>query len=97
MKGYATIGTIYSLREETSSKRLLWAVTENNGIDKTSTLTVIEDCPENGKTVTVDAKWLYSVEPLGPILPPNGEIVIENEREFIKPLEEEKSATARLK
>lgn len=88
MQGYASIGTIYSLREQHSDKSLIWAVIENNSNDNTSTLLVVEDCPENGKQVKVDAKWLYEREPIGPVFPPNGEIVIENGVEFVKPVEE---------
>lgn len=89
MKGYPQIGAIYSLIHNKIPKSLLWAVTENDSINKTSTVTVIEDCPEKGYTATVNAQWLYSREPVGPIMTPNGEIVIENGREFIKPLEKE--------
>ncbi len=88
MNGYASIGAIYLLREQNGTKNLLWAVIENNLNDKTSTLSVVEDCSEIGKKVKVDAKWLYEREPVGPILPLAGEIVIENGREFIRPVEE---------
>lgn len=88
MQGYASIGTIYSLRERYSDKSLIWIVIENNSNDKTSTLLVVEDCLENGKKVKVDANWLYEIAPIGPILPPIGEIVVENGIEFIKPVEE---------
>jgi len=88
MDGYASIGAIYFLRERHSSKSLIWAVIENNSNDNTSTLLVVEDCPENGKKVKVDAKWLYEREPIGPIFPPVGEIVIENGIEFVRSIEE---------
>lgn len=85
MKGYASIGATYYLREESRSKGLIWSVIENNTIENTSTLIVVEDCPENGKKVAVDAKWLFGIEPIGPIMPPDGEIVVENGIEFIRP------------
>ena len=88
MKGYASIGTIYSLREQHSDKILIWAVIENNSNDNTSTLVVVEDCPEIGKRVKVDAKWLYEREPLGPIFPPAGEIIIKQGIEFIRTIKE---------
>lgn len=88
MQGYACIGTIYSLREQHSDKSLIWAVIENNLNDKTSTLLVVANCPENGKKVKVDAKWLYEREPIGLILPPAGEIVVENGIEFVRQIEE---------
>lgn len=89
MQGYATIGTMYSLREQNSDKSLIWAVIENDSNDNTSTLLVVEDCPKKGKQVKVDATWLYEREPIGPILPPNGEIVIEHGIEFVRPIREE--------
>lgn len=85
MQGYANIGTLYLLPDQNSTKILLWAVIENNLNDKTSTLSVVEDCPEKGMKAKIDAKWLYERESIGPILPPAGEIVIEEGREFIKP------------
>lgn len=88
MEGYAIIGALYYLREQYSDRSLLWAVIENNSNDNTSTLVVVEDCPENGKKVKVAAKWLYEREPIGPIFPPTGEVIIENGIEFIKPIEE---------
>lgn len=89
MEGYPSMGTIYSLREQYGAKRLIWAVIENNLNDKTSTLVVVEDCPENGKKAKVDAQWLCERSPIGPILPPDGEIVVENGIEFVRPVEEE--------
>lgn len=88
MQGFANIGTIYSLREKPSDKSRIWIVIENNSNDKTSTLLVIEECPEKGKKVVVDANWLYEREPIGPILLPSGEIVIKDGIEFVKPVEE---------
>lgn len=88
MEGYATIGAIYSFRPQHSDKNLMWAVIENNSNDNTSTLLVVEKCPENGRKVKVDAKWLYDQEPIGPILPPAGEIIIEDGKEFVRPVEE---------
>ena len=96
MQGYAKIGTIYLLREEHSRKNLVWAVIENNSNDKTSTLLVIEACPENGIKAKVDAQWLYERDPIGPIFPVNGDIVVEDGIEFIKP-HEEKAPTKVLK
>ena len=88
MEGFSHIGTLYSLREPKEDKSLLWAVIENNLNDKTSTLSVVEDCSENGKKVKVDAKWLNEIAPIGPILRPAGEIVIENGIEFIRQVDE---------
>lgn len=85
MKGYSHIGTLYLFRLPKGTKSLLWTVVENNSNDQTSTLEVVEKCPEQGTTVKVDAKWLYEREPVGPIFPSTGEIVIENGIEFIKP------------
>lgn len=100
MHGYACIGSLYMLREREYSDRLLWAVVSNNRIDKTTTLMVVEDCEEKGKTITIAAKSLWDKKPVGPILPPKREIVTENGIEFIKPFvkeeEEEKSATMRF-
>ena len=94
MKGYPHLGTLYLLRIQTSnsngSNSLVWSVIENNSNNNTSTLMVVEDCSEKGEKATVDATLLNEREPLGPILPPNGEIVIENVIEFIRPGEEEK-------
>ena len=87
MEGYARIGTLYLLRVPKGTKRLLWAVIENNSNDTTSTLEVVEECPEKGMRAKIDAKWLYEREILGPILPPLGDIVIENGIEFIKQIE----------
>lgn len=91
MKGYASIGTLYLLRHPKVNKSLLWVVVENNSNDKTSTLTVVEECQENGMKAKVDAKWLYEREPVGPIFPPSGEIVVENGIEYVKPISEEKT------
>ncbi len=88
MEGYAILGSIYLLREKPSDKDLVWLVIENNSNDKTSTLMVVEHCPEYGKKVKVDAKKLYDREPIGPILPLAGDIVVENGVEFAKPVEE---------
>lgn len=87
MEGYAHIGTLYLLREPKGEKKLVWSVIENNSNDETSTLVVVEECSKKGMKAVVNAKWLYEREPIGPILPPSGDIVIENGREFIRPIE----------
>ena len=86
MEGYASIGTLYMLRHPKVHKRLLWVVVENNSNDKTSTLKVIEEGQEKGMKAKVDAEWLYEREPLGPFFEPDGEIVVENGIEYIKPI-----------
>lgn len=91
MEGYASIGTLYLLRHPKVNKSLLWVVVENNSNDKTSTLTVVEECQEKGMKAKIDAKWLYEREPVGPIFPPAGEIVVENGIEYVKPISEEKT------
>lgn len=88
MPNYASIGTLYYLQEQYGSPKLIWSVIENNFNEKTSTLMVVESCEEYGKKVKVDAKWLYDKTPIGPIIPQEGEIVIENGREFIRPIQE---------
>ena len=43
--------------------------------------------------IKADAKWLYEKEPIGPIFPPAGKIVIEDDIEYIKvPKEKIKSS-----
>ena len=102
MKGYAHIGTLYLLREPKGDKNLVWAVIENNSNDETSTLVVVEECSKKGMKAKVNAKWLYEREPIGPVLPPSDEIVIENGIEFVKsngidrPHEEEKNNSVNL-
>jgi len=102
MEGYARIGTLYLLREPKDDKNLVWSVIENNSNDETSTLVVVEECSKKGKKAKVNAKWLYEREPIGPILPPSDEIVIENGIEFVKsngierPHEEEKNNSVNL-
>ena len=91
MKEYASIGTLYLLKHPKTDKSLLWAVIENNSNDKTSTLVVIEECKEKGMKAKIDAKWLYEREPVGPILPPNGEIVVEDGIEYVKPISKERT------
>lgn len=91
MQGYANLGTLYLLRHPKMNESLLWVVVENNSNDKTSTLTVVEECEEKGTKVKIDAKWLYEREPVGPIFPLAGEIVVENGIEYVKPILEEKS------
>ena len=88
MEGYASIGTLYLLRHPKTDEMLLWSVIENNSNDKSSTLTVVEECQEKGMKVKIDAKWLYEREPVGPIFPPAGEIVVEDGIEYIKKSEE---------
>lgn len=45
---------------------------------------VIEDCPKYGMTAKINAQWLHEQEQILPIIKPNGEVVIENGKEFIK-------------
>lgn len=87
MKGYACIGALYLLREPKSNRNLLWSVIENNSNDETSTLVVVEEGSKKDMKTTVDAKWLYEKEPIGPILLPSEDIVIEDGREFIRQAE----------
>ncbi len=94
MNGYPSIGTTYLLRDPISDKILVWAVIENNLNDQTSTLLVVEACPENGKKAKVDAKKLYEREPIGSILPVVGNIVVEDGIEFVKPTEEKVQSKA---
>ena len=92
MEGYASIGTLYLLRHPKTDEMLLWSVIENNSNDKSSTLTVVEECQEKGMKVKIDAKWLYEREQVGTIFPPVGEIVVEDGIEYIKkPKEKTKS------
>lgn len=84
MKEYADIGALYLLRNPQGINNLLWAVIENNSNDKTSILMVIEEGQYRGMKATVDSKWLCGIESVGPILPPAGEIVVENGVEFIR-------------
>ncbi len=48
-------------------------------------------CEEKGLRAKIDAKWLYEREPVGPILPPNGEIVVEDGIEYVKPISKERT------
>lgn len=89
MQGYADIGSIYLLRENPFAERLVWMVIENNSNDKTTTLSVVEMGPECGKEIKVNAEWLCKREPIGPIFPVKGEIVIENGIEFVKSVNEQ--------
>lgn len=84
MKGYASIGTLYSLKEPKGDKYLLCSVIENNSNDETSTLVVVEEGSKKGMKLKVNAKLLLEKEPIGPILPTQDEVVIENGVEFIK-------------
>lgn len=84
MKGYPSIGSLYLLPNKECNKTLLWAVIENNSNNNQSTLSVIEQCPEKGTKARVDTKWILEREAIGPILPPSGDVVIEEGREFIK-------------
>lgn len=59
MEGYASIGTLYLLREPKGDKNLVWAVIENNSNYKTSTLVVVEECSKKNMKAKVNAKWLY--------------------------------------
>lgn len=86
MKGYPSIGSLYLLPNKECNKTLLWAVIENNSNNNQSTLSVIEECTEKGIKAKVDTKWLIEREPVGPILPASGNIVIEKGREFIRPV-----------
>ncbi len=88
MEGYPILGSIYLLQENPTSERLVWLVVENNSNDGTSTLMVIEKCPEFGKKRKADAKKLCNIDPIGPIFPLTGEIVVENGVEFAKPIDE---------
>ncbi len=96
MQGYASIGTIYLLKHPKVGKSALWAVVENNSNEKTSTLEVVEECKEKGMKAKLDAKWLYEREPVGPILPPNGEIVVEDGIEYVKPISKERTLSIKL-
>ena len=51
----------------------------------------------NPKKYEVDSKILYTCSGLGIILPPDGDIVIENGREYVKPREEIKEIIKTLK
>lgn len=51
----------------------------------------------NPKKYDVDSKVLYTCSGLGIILPPDGDIVIENGREYVKPREEIEGKTHILK
>lgn len=98
MDGYAKIGTLYLLREPNGNKNLVWSVIENNSNNQTSVLMVVEDGPKKGMKAKIDAKWLYEREPIGPVLLPNCDVVIENGIEFIRPLEvKEHSKTLKLR
>ena len=87
MDGYAHIGTLYLLKELGGDKKLVWVVIENNSNDKTSTLLVVEECYKKGMKAKVNAKWLFERESIGTILWPSSDIVIEDGREFIRPIE----------
>ena len=91
MQGYANLGTLFLLRHPKTDESLLWVVVENNSNDKTSTITVVGECEERGTKAKVDAKWLYEREPVGPIFPLAGEIVVENGIEYAKAIQEEKN------
>lgn len=75
---------------------MLWCVVENNFNEKTTTLLVVKDCCYKGIKKKVETKRLMNVVPIGPIFPPDGEIVpkdeivIENGIEFIRPAETKK-------
>ena len=84
MEGFAHIGSTYSLREPNKDRSLIWAVIRNDSNNKTSTITVVEDCLEHGRTEIVDAKKLNELQPLGMIIKPAGEVVIEDGIEYIK-------------
>ncbi len=86
MEGYPSIGTLYFLKYEACD--LLWAVIENNANNQTSTLVVVEKGPKLGKRVEVNVHWLNERAPLGPIIKPEGELVIENGIEFVKTAQE---------
>lgn len=82
MEGFATIGALYMLY--INGKESVYAVIENNLNDNKTILVNVEIGPSNGQKISVDASKLNSREPIGPILPINGETVIENGRQFIK-------------
>ena len=96
MKGYASIGTLYSLKEPKGDNNLIYSVIENNSNDETTTLVVVENCSKKGTKVKVNAKALYERNPIGPILPVSDDVVIENGIEFIK-VQEKKGNTKVLK
>ncbi len=78
MKGFASIGAIYYIRND------IGMVVENNSNDNTTILEIISDGPKYGEKIKADASVIYEAEPIGPVFPANGEIVIENGREFVK-------------
>lgn len=84
MDGYSRIGMLYILPSLVTRKRLVWVVIENDLNDQTSTLQVIEDCPEYGYKHKINSQWLYEQEPVGIILDNDDAIVCENGREFIR-------------
>lgn len=84
MQGFATIGALYILSIRGFEKST-WVVIENNSNENKTILENIEEGPNYGIKISVDAAKLNEREPLGPILNVNGEIVIEDGREFIKP------------
>ncbi len=83
MKGFATIGALYMLN--INGEINTWLVIENDLNNNKTILTDVQVGPNYGTKISVDAVKLNEKEPLGPILPVNGKIVIENGREFIKP------------
>lgn len=98
MKEFASIGAVYSIpNPKEYGKSFYCRVIENDFNRNISVLEVIEDCPEIGKKFEVDSKALYICSGLGIILPPDGDIVIENGREFIRPRQEVEGKTHTLK
>ena len=51
---------------------------------KLEVLEIIDECEEKGKQITVSTEKLSNVLPLGPVIEPNGKIVLENGIEYIK-------------
>lgn len=84
MNGFATIGTLYMLSIERYSERSIWAVIGNNFNNNTTILENVEVGPNQGTKIAVDATKLYEKEPLGLVLPTNGEIVTEDGKQFVK-------------
>lgn len=98
MEGFASIGAVYSIpNPKKYGKSFYCRVIENDFNRNISILEVIEYCPERGKKYEVDSKILYTCSGLGIILPPDGDIVIENGREYVKPREEIKEISKTLK
>lgn len=87
MNGFATIGTLYMLSikvEKRSIEKNVWSVIGNNFNNNTTILENVEVGPDQGMKIAVDATKLYEKEPLGLVLPTNGEIVTENGKQFVK-------------